>query len=227
MRHRSTILLTGFGPFPGVADNVSARFVPKLADLAARRFPGHRVVSRLLPTEWATAPERLAAWYAREKPRLALHFGVSARAKGFVVETLARNASCAREDAAGALPHAPCLVEDGPEALEVRLPARAIVTRLTALGLPAEVSGDAGDYLCNAVLYTSLLICAAPGQTAAAGFIHIPTTLARREKGTPSVEDGGALDWEGALAGGLEIIRTCLGRPAPARPPPRVRVKPR
>ncbi len=32
--------------------------------------------------------ERVAALYAREKPQVALHFGVSERAQGLVVETL-------------------------------------------------------------------------------------------------------------------------------------------
>jgi pyroglutamyl-peptidase len=207
-------------------DNVSARFVPKLADLAARRFPGHRVVSRLLPTEWEAAPVRLAAWYAREKPRLALHFGVSGRAEGFVIETLARNTACAKADATGALPEAACVAPGGPNSIEVRLPTSEIAKRLGALGLPVAISDDAGDYLCNAILYKSLAICEAPGQTAAAGFIHLPVSLPRREKG--DVADGSALDWEGALAGGLEIIRTCLGRPATTRRPAlRPRVKPR
>jgi pyroglutamyl-peptidase len=222
MRQRTTILLTGFGPFPGVPENASARLVPKLADLAARRFPGHRVVARLLPTEWAAGPDRIAAIYAREKPRLALHFGVSAEADGFVIETLARNIGSRTKDAKGASCGSQVLLEDGPEALDCGVPAREIVDRLTALDIPASLSHDAGAYLCNAVLYKALSLSAEAVRGPRVGFVHIPVALGRqsaRRFGLTASEDG--LDWESALAGGLEIIRVCLGRPAPARRPGR------
>jgi pyroglutamyl-peptidase len=225
MRRRATILLTGFGPFPGVPDNASAALVPKLAHLVARRFRAHRVVARILPTEWDAVPDRLAAHYARERPCLGLHFGVSERATGFVIETLARNVRAASPDAAGAMPRAACVVEKGPESLATTLPTDEIVARLAALGLPASLSNDAGAYLCNTALYTALAL-AGEGRTAPAiGFVHIPVSLERRGNGTPV--RGRRLDWEGALAGGLEIIRACLGRPVPARGDMERHVKPR
>jgi pyroglutamyl-peptidase len=225
MRRRATILLTGFGPFPGVAENASAILVPKLAHLVARRFPAHRVIARILPTEWETVPDRLAAHYAREKPRLGLHFGVSERATGFVIETLARNVRDALPDAAGAMPRASCIVEKGPESLATSLPAEEIVARLGALGLPAHLSSDAGAYLCNATLYTALGLAAEGRAAAAVGFVHIPVSLERR--GAEASAPVRRLDWEGALAGGLEIIRACLGRPVPARQSSERDVKPR
>lgn len=224
MRRRATILLTGFGPFPGVPENASAILVPKLAHLVARRFRGHRVVARILPTEWDAVPERLAAHYSREKPCLGLHFGVSERATGFVIETLARNVRSDLPDAAGAMPRAPCIVEKGPESLLTNLPAEEIVARLGALGLPARLSSDAGAYLCNATLYTALGLAAEGRAAAAIGFVHIPVSLERR--GAVALARDRRLDWEGALAGGLEIIRACLGRPVPARQQIERHVKP-
>jgi pyroglutamyl-peptidase len=218
MRRRATILLTGFGPFPGVPENASAILVPKLAHLVARRFHSHRVVARILPTEWDAAPQRLAAHYSRERPCLGLHFGVSERATGFVIETLARNVRGDLPDAAGAMPRAPCIVEKGPESLMTNLPADEIVARLGALGLPARVSCDAGAYLCNATLYTALGLAAESRAAPAIGFVHIPVSLERRAA-VARLGDR-RLDWEGALAGGLEIIRACLGRPVPARTDP-------
>jgi len=225
MRRRSTILLTGFGPFPGVPENASAILVPKLAHLVARRFHAHRVVARILPVEWDAAPDRLAAHYARERPHLALHFGVSERASGFVIETLARNVRSAVPDAAGAMPRATCIIEKGPESLLSNLPAEEIVMRLGALGIPAHISNDAGTYLCNAALYTALGLAADGRAAPAVGFVHIPVSLERRGAERPS--RGRSLDWEGALAGGLEIIRTCLGRPLPARSGTEREIKPR
>jgi len=215
MRRRATILLTGFGPFPGVPENASAILVPKLAHLVARRFRAHRVVARILPTEWDAVPERLASHYSREKPCLGLHFGVSERATGFVIETLARNVRGALPDAAGAMPRASCIVEKGPDSLTANLPAEEIVARLGALGIPACLSNDAGAYLCNTTLYTALALATGGRAAPAIGFVHIPVSLERR--GAEGPARGRRLDWEGALAGGLEIIRACLGRPVPAR----------
>ncbi len=50
-------------------------------------------MARVLPTEWGLAPEHLEALYGRERPRVALHFGVSQRAQGLVIETVAQNAA--------------------------------------------------------------------------------------------------------------------------------------
>lgn len=239
MPRRTTILLTGFGPFPGMPENASAMLVTKLAHLAARRFRGRRVVSRVLPTDWEAAPARLADLYARERPKLALHFGVSGRTKGFAVETLARNKRGAMPDAKGVLPSSPWIAADGPATLASRLPVVEIVARLAAQGLPARLSHNAGNYICNAVLYAALAQPQDPRSSVMTGFIHIPATL--RRQGEPvarnvsrlgshstleprstlephsTLESRSTLDWEGALLGGLEIIRVCLGRPPPAR----------
>lgn len=216
MRQRDTILLTGFGPFPGVPQNVSERFVYKLAHLAARRFSAHRVVARILPTEWERAPARLETLYERERPKLVLHFGVSAEAKSYVLEHVAHNACRAAEDACGALPPDRVLLKGGADVLSARLPAEDIVQRLTALNVPIVTSDDAGSYLCNAILYRSLMIAAAQGQPETVGFFHIPSAIpSARVKS--DVSDDLRFDWGTALTGGLEIIRTCLGRPPSRR----------
>lgn len=217
MRRRDTILLTGFGPFPGVVENASERFVPKLAHLAARRFSAHRVVARILPTEWERAPSRLQTLYERERPKLVLHFGVSERALGYIIETVARNARKDAEDAAGARPRDEVVVRGGPESIQARVPAVDIRERLTAIKVPAVTSEDAGEYLCNAILYKSLIFAEQIEQPDAVGFMHIPRIIepALLKSQTNPLEM--RFDWGTALLGGLEIIRTCLGRPPPSK----------
>jgi pyroglutamyl-peptidase len=218
MRQRDTILLTGFGPFPGVPENASQKFVPKLAHLAARRFSAHRVVARILPTEWERAPSRLKALYDRERPKLVLHFGVSAQASCYVIEMLSRNACRHVEDAVGAMPRDDLVMAGGPHTLRTHLPAEEIVARLAALKVPAVLSDDAGGYICNAVLYRSLIFADQGDQPAAmVGFFHIPQIIlpALLKKRANPLEM--RFDWGTALIGGLEIIRTCLGRPPPSR----------
>lgn len=217
MRRRDTILLTGFGPFPGVAENASQRLVPKLAHLAARRFSAHRVVSRILPTEWERAPARLEDLYARERPKLVLHFGVSPQANAYVIETVARNTRKAAQDAAGALPRDEVVVRGGPAEIAARLPAEDIKERLNAINVPAVMSQDAGSYLCNALLYRSLVCAEQIVEPEAVGFFHIPREIPPAPLKSRTEPGVMRFDWGTALIGGLEIIRACLGRPPPSR----------
>jgi pyroglutamyl-peptidase len=208
---RTTVLITGFGPFPGVPVNATMTLVPELAHAAARLMPDVRFASEILATEWSAAPGRLEPLLAEVEPDLVLHFGVSSRARGFEIEARARNARAAAPDAAGALPEGISVHDGGTEYLRASLPVTHIVARLRRRGIPAFVSRDAGGYLCNATLYHSLVRARAlPGRRV--GFIHLPATLGRPGSANRGRVGGRTLTWEQAHAGGLEILAACLGR---------------
>jgi pyroglutamyl-peptidase len=208
---RTSVLITGFGPFPGVPVNATMRLVPELAEIAARRFPDVRIATEILATEWTAAPRRLEALLGEIDPDLVLHFGVSSRARGLEVEQRAVNRCDRNPDAAGSLPPGAAVREGGAEHMGASLPVAHIVGRLRRLGIPAFVSRDAGAYLCNATLYHSL--CSAREAAGRrVGFIHVPASLAR--PGGPNRGRTGAcpLRWEQAVAGGAEVLAACLGR---------------
>lgn len=194
------ILLTGFGPFPGVAENASATLVTRLGTVAQARFPRRRIVTEVLDTAWETAPVRLREVYRRHRPEVAVHFGVSERAKGFVIETVGRNQCRDAPDVQGIRPAQRCLLEGAPAKVHATLPADVIVARLRQHSLSAELSEDAGGYLCNAILFHALCL----EQQGRRGFIHVPVQI-----GT-----AGAMTWDEAISGGLEIVRAALGLPA-------------
>lgn len=193
------ILLAGFGPFPDVPENASARVVTKLAEQARVQFSSVRFITEIFPTEWQAAPQRLSQLFRELRPTLMLLFGVAREAKGFRIETQGVNACAMRTDAAGECPTALQVTPEGPPSYAVTIPTRDIVEHLQARGLPATLSDDAGGYLCNAVLYHALTLARGAQRPCQAGFIHIPVDL--------SVPP---LDEAAALAGGLEIIRVCL-----------------
>ncbi|MEQ1696785.1 MAG: pyroglutamyl-peptidase I [Hyphomicrobiaceae bacterium] len=208
-----SVLLTGFGPFPGVALNATGVLVPRLAREARRRFSGVAVHRAILPTEWGRGPARARAAYERAAADISIHFGVSGRAQGFVIERLSENVCLQSKDGAGKLPPLEVLDVGGPERRAVTLPVAAILAKLKAMALPAAASDDAGSYLCNAVLYQSLGL-----KSGLAGFVHLPASLG----------DTGPLTFEQALAGSLEIIAVCLDEAArgalggsASKPPPR------
>src|SRR5207253_1411523 len=87
-----TVLLTGFGPFPGAPFNPTAGLAQRLA---ARRRPAFADVSRIahvFETSYAAVERELPALLKRVRPDVVLLFGVATRSKYLRIETRARNA---------------------------------------------------------------------------------------------------------------------------------------
>jgi pyroglutamyl-peptidase len=226
---RPLVLLTGFGPFPTVAANATSILVPRIAEATRRAVPGIAVAAHILPTEWEASLCLLDELTSRLRPTIALHFGVSGRAAGFEIETRGRNRCSQSEDAAGRMPQDDCISPGGPEYLPATLPAAHIVGRLRQRGLPAQLSRDAGGYLCNALLYRSLEISRASGTPGRSGFVHLPSSLVNERRPALEPRPAGRLSWDDVVNGSLEIIAAALGRrpvAAAARPARAANVRP-
>ena len=169
-RNRPVILLTGFGPFPGMPENISGALVTALAVEAARAFPQFDVRFEILATEWAQAPARVIELIAELSPVLSLHFGVAKSATDIRFESCAANQCHAAEDAAGLQPLSNILVSDGDDVHAATIPVSAVYQKLAANGFPVSISDDAGGYLCNAVLYHSVLENNRQGRAGMSGF---------------------------------------------------------
>jgi pyroglutamyl-peptidase len=205
-----SVLLTGFGPFPGIPVNASGLLATRLAAAGRAAFPKVSFATAQVPTEWTDGPRRARAAILRNTPTLIIHFGVSQRAKGFVIERQGVNACCAEPDGAGHMPLADCLDAVGPKARKATLPVVAIKRRLKAQGLPVALSDDAGEYLCNAVLFHSLAMAKSGDHGARVGFVHIPASLVGAGRDGLEPEPGCPLTWDTAIVGGLAIIQACL-----------------
>ena len=198
MSGHKRILLTGFGPFPGIPENATSTLVPLIAARASEKQPDFEISHDVLPVAWRDGPDKSRMLIEKWNPDLVLHFGVSEAASGFVIETRAQNACQPLADANGELPPLELLDLESGTALSSTIPFAAIVARLRKVGLPAELSDDAGGYLCNAVWFQSLRCARADLR---AGFVHVPCSL-----GT----DTGPLTMADAVRGGVEIISTCI-----------------
>lgn len=215
---RTTVLLTGFGPFPRVPVNATMTLVPRLAAAARQLFPATRFVSEILPTEWVTAPVIVDALMARHKPDIILHFGVSSRARGFEIEARGCNVRSWSPDASGAHPPSRYVRIEGNSVIPSRLRVDEIVRRLREQRVPAYRSWSAGAYLCNATLYHSLF--ESRGRVPVVGFVHIPDALAASSPHVAKTSrlrsaPGSPLNWRQALTGGLEIVAALLDQPPP------------
>ena len=85
----ATILITGFGPFPGAPFNPSE---PLALELARRRHPafaGVRRVAHVFRVTYEAVDAELPALIAREKPAALVMFGLAARTKHVRIETRA------------------------------------------------------------------------------------------------------------------------------------------
>lgn len=159
----TTLLVTGFAPFGPHARNPSGLIALAVDGLTPG---GVAVVGRTLPVVWDAAFPVLAAAVAEVRPAALLMLGVAQRPT-LCFEVLARNAQGPREDTAGRLPERPEVVPGGPARLAGRLPW----SRLNTGPLSALYSSDAGDYLCNHLLYRALHDLPA---SMVRGFVHVP-----------------------------------------------------
>ena len=171
---RPRVLLTGFGPFPGVAENPSGWLA---SALAARCATGGDLHAQVLPTEWAAVAALTPRLYETLQPHVMIHFGVSPRAKTLKIERSAHNRAASRRDARGALPVTPAIAPDGTMRLDTALPVTEIAARLRASGHRAASSRSCGRYLCNFLYYRSLEWAQARGRDAL--FVHVPPLAAQ------------------------------------------------
>ncbi len=162
-----TVLITGFGPFPGIDSNPSATVMERL------RLEGHE--AHVLPTEYGAGLALMESLLVKIDPDIVLCFGVAGDAERIRLERLARNTvSTERPDAAGDSPVDGAVEKGGPYVIGSTLPLEAIARALQARDIPWEWSDNAGDYLCNYMFYRVMRYLAACAKPAEAGFIHIP-----------------------------------------------------
>ncbi len=164
------VLVTGFGPFPGVPCNASASMVRALVQSA--RMPGIELFAEIIPVTWSDARTAVREAIARVNPHAVLHFGVSKRATGFEIETRAFNRSGPKADHAGFVRPGSPLDRSGMPVLFATMPPPVLLRALRRSGFPAQLSRSAGRYLCNAIFYWSLADASSSGPLIS--FIHMP-----------------------------------------------------
>lgn len=161
------ILVTGFEPFAGLAENPSAQ-VLSLLPPAIGRFD---LVTAVLPVDTRRVREALCPLWAAT-PLAVVHLGLARERRHLCLERVALNLLDFQDpDNAGLRLEDTPIDPDGPFALPSRLPLRAIHAAWASAGLPSALSASAGTFLCNQAMYLSLRELPADRPT---GFIHLP-----------------------------------------------------
>lgn len=169
------VWVTGFEPFGEVAENPSALAVAALP----ATLDGVDLQRRILPVDTNAVDAHLEEIYA-SAPDVLLHVGVAETADEVRVERVAVNLRRFRiADNAGVVLTDRPVLEGAPDRLATRLFVPTILDALARAELPARPSDDAGTYLCNQVMFTSL---ARLPEAAATGFLHVPAHAAIAER---------------------------------------------
>lgn len=189
MRTRTpTVLLAGFEPFAGEAQNPSFEIARALH---GKRIAAHRIVGAVLPTDFARSLPALDKLIARYRPVLVVAVGQAGGRAGISLERVAINLIDARiPDNAGAQPVDRPVVRGAPAAYFSTLPLKAMLRRLTEAGIEAALSHSAGTFVCNQVFFGLAHRLAARKRPIRGGFVHVPylPQQARRHGNAPSME---------------------------------------
>jgi pyroglutamyl-peptidase len=168
----TTILVTGFGPFPGAPFNPTESLVKRLGRMRRPALSDVTVVTHVFQTSYETVDRELPKLIARHRPDALLMFGLAPRAKTLRIETRARNALAHLPDASGRSLHRNVIVKGGPSAMTLPAQARHLFAAGRNARIPLVFSRDAGRYLCNYLCWRAAE--AAQDGPRVASFIHVP-----------------------------------------------------
>jgi pyroglutamyl-peptidase len=170
-----TVLLTGFGPFPGAPFNPTTALPQRLAARRRPAFAEVRRIAHVFRTSYGAVDRELPALLERARPDVVLLFGVATRTKYLRVELRARNArSPLFPDVDGDRPGAGIIAVGEPATRSGRAPHLALLAAIRAQGLPVRLSHSAGRYLCN-FAYWRALASTDGSRAPLVQFIHVPT----------------------------------------------------
>jgi len=185
-----TVLITGFGPFPGAPRNPTGALVAKLLRRRRPALADITLVGHVFPTSYAAVDRELPKLLTRHAPDAILMFGLAARRQRLSIETRARNAvSALFPDAARSSGHLASIVAGGPAALLFGPHTRKLVAAARSRGVFAYPSRDAGRYVCNYLCWRAI----EHGPRLAA-FVHVPKLrakipIARKRQHSPDLDD--------------------------------------
>lgn len=165
------ILILGFESYGGRSANPAEQVATALD---GTEIVGSPVIGLVMPVRFEGLASRVAAHIGEAEPDIVIGIGLWPGEPVIRLERVAINvADFEIPDNAGALPTGP-IEAGGIAAFQVTLPVHEIRDALLAAGIPCRLSGSAGTFLCNALMYSTLKACSARTPTPSAGFVHVP-----------------------------------------------------
>lgn len=168
-----TVLLTGFGPFPGAPVNPTASLARRLA--RRRAATDVRRVAHVFATRYDAVDRELAALIARHRPDAVVMFGLAARRRHISIEAIAHNRiSTSFPDAGGGAARRAVIDPGAASGKPGRAPMLRLLAAAKSARVEARLSHDAGRYVCNYLYWRALQAAERPDGPRLAAFVHVP-----------------------------------------------------
>ncbi len=188
-----TILITGFGPFPGAPYNPSAELAGYLAKLRRPALADIDRVAHVFTVSYAAVDRDLPELIAEHQPDALLMFGLATRTPYLRIETRAQNrVTDLWPDAAHTQVRLTAIDPDG-DALQFGPHTELLLRAAQATGIDARRSRDAGRYLCNYLSYRAIEATHHDNGPRLAAFIHVPLIARQAAAQRPGVMGVGQL----------------------------------
>jgi len=222
----TTVLLTGFGRFPGAPTNPSGMLAHALARRRSTGLDGIDRVAHEFATSYAAVDRDLPKLIAKHRPVAVILFGLAGRTKFVRIETQARNAmSLLFPDVDGVVPTKARIAAREPSHRRGSVPFPRLLAAARSTGVNTRFSRDAGRYICNYVYWRAIEAAARPGGPKLVVFVHVPMVRsgprARRGKHRAMMTAGDL------VRVGEAIVRTVASAVSASavRPKPKAKVK--
>lgn len=169
------MLVTGFPPFAGVPVNPSQMVVDAI-QLGLLTIEGVDLRTELLPVEYAGVEQAFDQSLENFQPQTVVSFGVGRHSSTLRCERVAVNLDDAQiPDNAGEVRQAQQIIANGPETLTSLHDLEMLVSRLHDCSIPAEISENAGRFVCNHLAYYGSYRQRQIEKPFDFLFIHVPT----------------------------------------------------
>jgi pyroglutamyl-peptidase len=172
-----SILITGFEPNDDGL-NASKILIESMREDLPECIAGMRDILHfeVLAANTSTLNESLFQAIATHEPCYCLFTGQAPGRNKITLERLATNLKdLGSPDCVGLQPHGEMIEKAGPAAYWSNLPGQEfLIARLNENGIPAALSNNGGNHLCNQILYHALHYAYVTNENLLCGFMHIP-----------------------------------------------------
>lgn len=168
------ILLTAFNAFGDLPENPSQVLIERYATLRGLSLAGG-LFTRVLDTSYRSAELQIVELLEILHPDVLLMFGVAQGSQRLRIERRAINRDHAGiPDNSGELRIDHQIDPYGAPEFSSTFPAEQLLQVLRTACIPADLSDDAGTFVCNHTLYSALRHIITFELPTKCGFIHIP-----------------------------------------------------
>ncbi|MEN3043437.1 MAG: pyroglutamyl-peptidase I [Fervidobacterium sp.] len=172
MDERLRVLLTGFESFGGEKLNPSELVVKRISK---KKFDKCVINILILPVSYEKSVRILEDYYSKNTVDVAIHLGQAGGRAVINIERVAVNIIDSKNpDNDKKIIQDRKIIPSGLDAYMTRLDAKKIVELLNKKKIPANISYDAGQYVCNVIYYFSLHKSYCDKNPKNVLFVHLP-----------------------------------------------------